>query len=151
MEFSLLADDLPPMTYRLLADSLYLAVPGRDLSNAEFLGTARRWTRMLLTGLPGTGKSTALEQAAARWAGDDDAPVPVLVPLRDLARQHPRRSTDITLPVLVEAAAGAAPEQERAVTRDCGRSRGCAVLPSRRRSRSTRDPARGSGMARWCT
>ena len=37
------------------------------------------------------------------------------------------------------------------VTRDCGRSRGCAVLPSRRRSRSTRDPARGSGRARWCT
>ena len=43
---------------------------------------------MLLTGLPGMGKSTALEQAAARWAADDDAPVPVLVPLRDLTRRH---------------------------------------------------------------
>jgi hypothetical protein len=48
----LLADDLPPMRYPPLADSLYLAVPGRDLSGAEFLGTARRWPRMLLTGLP---------------------------------------------------------------------------------------------------
>ena len=76
MEFSLLADDLPPMTYAPLADSLYLAVPGRDLSGAEFLGTVRRWPRMLLTGLPGMGKSTALEQAAARWAADEEAPVP---------------------------------------------------------------------------
>lgn len=117
MEFSLLADDLPPMTYPPLADSLYLAVPGRDPSDAEFLGTARRWPRMLLVGLPGMGKSTALEQAAARWAADDDAPVPVLVPLRDLARRHPRRSTDITLSVLIEAATAAAPEQERTALR----------------------------------
>ena len=113
LEFSLLADDLPPMKYKPLADSLNLAVPGRDLSDAEFLGTARRWTRMLLTGLPGMGKSTALEQAAARWAADDDAPVPILVPLRDIARRRPRRSTDITLPVLIEAATAAVPEQER--------------------------------------
>ena len=117
MEFSLLADDLPPMTYAPLADSLYLAVPGRDLSGAEFLGTARRWPRMLLTGLPGMGKSTALEQAAARWAADDGAPVPVLVPLREVARRHPRRSTDITLSVLIEASTAAAPEQERAALR----------------------------------
>ena len=72
---------------------------------------------MLLTGLPGMGKSTALEQAAARSAADEDAPVPVLVPLRDLARRHPRRSTDITLPVLIEAATAVAPEQERAALR----------------------------------
>ena len=117
MEFSLLADDLPPMTYAPLADSLNLVVPGRDLSDVEFLGTARRWPRMLLTGLPGMGKSTALEQLAARWAADDDAPIPVLVALRDLARRHPRRSTDITLPVLIEAATAAAPEQERAALR----------------------------------
>jgi hypothetical protein len=117
MEFSLLADDLPPMTYAPLADSLYLAMPGRDLSGAEFLGTARRWPRMLLTGLPGMGKSTALEQAAARWAADDGAPVPVIVPLREVARRHPRRSTDITLSVLIEASTAAAPEQERAPLR----------------------------------
>lgn len=113
IEFSLLADDLPPMTYEPLADSLYLAVPGSGLSDAEFLGTARRWPRMLLTGLPGMGKSTALEQAAARWAADAGAPIPVLVPLSEIARQHPRRSTDITLPVLIEAGTAAAPEQER--------------------------------------
>lgn len=88
-----------------------MAVPGRDLSGAEFLGTVRRWPRMLLTGLPGMGK------AAARWAADDEAPVPMLVPLRELARRHPRRGTDITLPVLIEAATVTAPEQERAALR----------------------------------
>ncbi len=113
IEFSLLADDLPPMRYEPLADSLSLAVPGSGLSDAEFLGTARRWPRMLLTGLPGMGKSTALEQAAARWAADVGSPIPVLVPLRDIAWRHPRRSTDITLPVLIEAGTAAAPEQER--------------------------------------
>jgi len=131
LEFSLLADDLPPMTYKPLADSLNLAVPGRDLSDAEYLGTARRWTRMLLTGLPGMGKSTALEQAAARWAADDDAPVPILVPLRDIARRRPRRSTDITLPVLIEAATAAVPEQEQVPLRralEQGAASGSAVL-----------------------
>ena len=113
LEFSLLADDLLPMTFEPLADLLYLEVPRRDLRDAELLGTARRWTRMLLTGLPGMGKSTALEQVAARWAADASAPVPVLVQLRDIARRHPRRATDITLPVLIEVATAGAPEQER--------------------------------------
>jgi Trypsin-like peptidase domain/NACHT domain len=113
LEYSLLADDLPPMTYKPLADTLCVAVDGHDLGDADFLDTARRWPRMLLVGLPGMGKSTALEQAAARWAADASAPIPVLVPLRDLARRHPRRGTDITLPVLIEAATAAVPERER--------------------------------------
>src|SRR5208282_4102328 len=79
----------------------------------DFLPTARRWPRMLLTGLPGMGKSTALEQAAARWAADAGAPVPVLVQLRDLVRRDPLRRTDITLPVLIETATAAVPEHER--------------------------------------
>jgi hypothetical protein len=113
LEYSLLAEDLPPMRYQPLADSLRIRVPGRDRIGERFLVTARRWPRMLLIGLPGMGKSTALEQAAACWAADPGAPVPVLVPLRDLARRHPRRSADITLPVLIEAATTNVPEHER--------------------------------------
>ena len=48
--------------------------------------------RLAIVGLPGAGKSTALEQLAAQWAGDPDAPLPVVVrlhrlvgPLRDRA------------------------------------------------------------------
>jgi NACHT domain len=54
---------------------------------------ARRRGRILLLGLPGSGKSTALRYLAAKWARDLDAPTPVLVSLRDvvqlLATQHP--------------------------------------------------------------
>jgi hypothetical protein len=112
LEFSLLANDLPPMTYKPLADSLRLSVPVRNY-NDRFLMVARRWSRMLLVGLPGMGKSTGLEQAAARWAADSQAPVPVLIQLRDVAAREPRRGTDVTLPVLIEAATATAPHQEQ--------------------------------------
>jgi hypothetical protein len=71
LEYPLLAEDLPPLRYEHLADSLCVTVPGTERTGPDdFLPTARRWPRMLLAGLPGMGKSTALEQAAARWATD---------------------------------------------------------------------------------
>lgn len=111
LEYSLVADDLPPMTYSPLADSLRVVVPGHG--DSAFLATARRWPRMLLTGLPGMGKSTALEQAAARWAADGCAPLPVLVPLREVARRNPRSAAEITLSILIEVATVAVPEHEQ--------------------------------------
>jgi NACHT domain len=113
LEYSLLADDLPAMTYKPLAESLRASVPGQEGSDWPFLGLVRRWPRMLLTGLPGIGKSTALEQAAARWAVDTSAPIPVVVPLREIARRNPRSSVEITLAALIEAASAGAPEAER--------------------------------------
>ena len=114
LEYSLLAEDLPPMTYKQLADSICVTVPGQEAHFQEdFLPMARRWARMLLAGLPGMGKSTALEQAAARWAADPHAPIPVLVQLRDLLQRDPRRGADITLTVLIEVATAAVPEAER--------------------------------------
>jgi len=116
LTYSLLADDLPPMTYRPLASSFQVSVPGTDQTD-RMLDTARRWLRMLLTGLPGMGKSAALEQAAARWAADPAAPVPVLVQLRHVAACHPRTAADVTLTSLVAAATAEAPEPERAPLR----------------------------------
>jgi len=102
LEYSLLADDLPPMTYGPLADSFQVSVANPEVRDDRLLHLARRWPRMLLTGLPGTGKSTALQQLAARWAADPGAPVPVLVQLRDLTRRDPLRGSDVTLAVLVD-------------------------------------------------
>jgi len=113
LEYSLLADDLPPMTYRQLGDSLRVTMPTLSGKSAKFLVLARRWERMLLTGLPGMGKSTALAQAAARWAGDLDAPVPLIVPLREIARQNPQSGTEVTLAVLIDAATAGVAEPER--------------------------------------
>lgn len=118
LEFSLLAADaLPPMTYEPLAASLRASVPGRGGSDTPFLFLARRWPRMLLTGLPGMGKTTALVQAAARWAVDPSAPLPLIVPLREIAGRNPRSGAEITLTVLIEAAMAGEPEWERASLR----------------------------------
>lgn len=115
LEFSMLADDLPPMRYGLLAGTFTISVPfeaglPRD---DRLLDCARRWPRMLLTGLPGTGKSTAVEQLAARWAANPKAPVPILIPLLEIARRGPRRGSDVTLDLLLETAALTAPAAER--------------------------------------
>ena len=113
LEYSLLADALPPIIYEPLAASLRASVPVRGGSDTSFLFLARRWPRMLLTGLPGMGKSTALVQAAARWASDPSAPVPLVVPLREIARRHPRSGAEVTLAALIEAATAGAPYLER--------------------------------------
>jgi len=47
----------------------------------------RRRGRLLLTGLPGAGKSTAMRQAAGDQAGTPDAPLPLLIDLKLLARR----------------------------------------------------------------
>ncbi len=133
LEYALLAEDVPPLLYEQLAESFRVSVmhalgPRRE---AELLAVARRWPRILLTGLPGTGKSTALCQLAARWASSPQAPVPVLVPLLEVARRRPRTASDVTLAVLIEAATASAPEVERIPLR-CALSeavtRGHAVL-----------------------
>ncbi len=99
LEYALLADDLPPLRYEQLAESFQVSVMHESgtRSEAEFLAVARRWPRMLLTGLPGTGKSTALRQLAARWAANQQAPVPILVPLLEVAQRRPRTASDVTL------------------------------------------------------
>ena len=93
---------------------------GRDENGEDrpeerpLLVVARRWPRMLLAGLPGVGKSLALRQLAATWAGDSRAPVPVLVSLRTVARRCSVHGL-LTLSVLCEAAAQGAPPEQRAV------------------------------------
>jgi NACHT domain len=113
LEYSLLADAMPTMMYKPLAESFRATAPGRGGGGGDqFLFLARRWPRMLLTGLPGMGKSTALEQAAARWAADPTSLIPVIVPLREIARRSPRSGAEVTLPVLIEAATTGVPAQE---------------------------------------
>jgi hypothetical protein len=113
LQYSLLAEDLPPMRYPSLADSLQVSVARPKARTDQLLHLARRWPRLLLTGLPGTGKSTALEQLAARWAADLEAPVPILVQLRELLPRDPRRRTDVSLGNLIEIATTEAAQDEQ--------------------------------------
>ena len=46
LDYPLLADDLPPMTYKPLADSLCVTVPDTERTGPDdFLPAARRWPR----------------------------------------------------------------------------------------------------------
>lgn len=124
IELSLLAEDVEPLTVAGLADGLRVVVPGSDVRSGlreperatrqwlqpeqePLLAVARRWPRFLLTGLPGMGKSTALRQLAARWATDDDAPMPILVPLPGVADRC-KQAGEVTLRMLCEVAAAQA-------------------------------------------
>ena len=86
--------------------------PRSDRHADEDLNWAlRRRGRCLLTGLPGAGKSVALRQLAARWAAENDAPLPFLVSLKRLAAitqagVDPRAA-------LVEVVAERFPEEDR--------------------------------------
>jgi hypothetical protein len=112
---SALADDLPPLRYDMLAES-FQVLAGRRTGTPEgdrLIDVTRRWPRMLLTGLPGMGKSTAVEQLGARWAADTAAPIPVVVSLVEVAMRRPRRGSDVTLDMLIEIAASKARVAER--------------------------------------
>jgi hypothetical protein len=116
LDLSLLAEDLPPLRVEGLPDGLQVDVPsGRTSPEAHpLLAVARRWPRMLLVGLPGSGKSLALRQLAALWAQDTRAPVPVRVSLGPLARRCSQPGS-LTLSVLCETAAQEAPSDQRHV------------------------------------
>jgi hypothetical protein len=109
IEYSLLEKTVPPMRVAELA-STFQVVHTREGRNGThgLIDVARRWTRMLLTGLPGTGKSTALQQLAALWSGDNEAPIPVFVPLLRVA-ERVERAADLTLPLLIEIATAGTP------------------------------------------
>ena len=116
LDLSLLADDLPPLCIDTLAGGVRVAMNNEQDRREErsLLVVARRWSRMLLVGLPGSGKSLALRQLAAAWAGDSRAPVPVLVSLSTVARRCSGHGS-LTLSVLCDAAAQGAPSEQRAL------------------------------------
>src|SRR4029077_9001401 len=75
----------------------------------------RRRGRLLLTGLPGSGKSTAMRQAAAEQAGISDAPLPLFVDLKKFAG---RIETESALDALVGIVCGGAPPKEQGMLRE---------------------------------
>ncbi|RQW98155.1 hypothetical protein DLJ59_27755 [Micromonospora inaquosa] len=111
VDLALLAEDVPPLTVAGLPAGLRVAINTKagDVDNIEsLLAIARRWPRLLLTGLPGMGKSTALRQLAAQWMTASGTPTPILVPLLEVAAQC-RTANDVTLSVLCQVAAASAP------------------------------------------
>jgi len=101
-----LTPDLPPMRLEDLVGTFQVSIPdsGERSVADDFAAVCRRWGRLVVVGLPGSGKSTALEQLAASWASQDGAPIPLVVELRPLARQADQDGRPVTLDRLVENA-----------------------------------------------
>ncbi|WP_139263611.1 NACHT domain-containing protein [Geodermatophilus africanus] len=114
VDLTMLADDVEPLIVDDLADQLQVTVKGRgkDKDSVPLLTVARRRTRLMINGLPGAGKSAAMTQLAARWAGQPIAPLPVLVRLRDLLPTCTAAS-DVTVDRLCETAAASVPARHR--------------------------------------
>jgi hypothetical protein len=75
----------------------------------------RRRGRLLLTGLPGSGKSTAMRQAAGEQAGTPDAPLPLFIDLKLLAR---RLDSEPVVDAVVEVVCAKMRNDERAALRE---------------------------------
>ena len=78
---------LPPLRVADVDAGIGVLVPGDDQRESRSLLWAfMRRGRMLLTGLPGGGKSTAIAMTAARMADVPHCAVPVVASLRDIDR-----------------------------------------------------------------
>jgi hypothetical protein len=75
----------------------------------------RRRGRLLLTGLPGSGKSTAMRQAAGEQAGDPAAPLPLFIDLKLLAR---RLDSEPVVDAVLEIASARLAGDEREALRE---------------------------------
>lgn len=75
----------------------------RRSRSRPLMDITRRLKRYVLHGGPGAGKSTAIEQLAASTASEAEAPVPVVVRLRKLAKKV-EHDTDVDLRMVLSCA-----------------------------------------------
>lgn len=120
-----LGSEFPPIQVEPGAIEFRVRVGGPD-DDTEPLGTLElgravlRRGRVLLTGLPGSGKSTALEHLAGRWAAERDGPLPLLVYAPDLLGKPPDRSA---LDWVIDIVSAQADGSDRALLGDAIRER----------------------------
>lgn len=124
LSLSNLGQSIPRMPCPELADgirvteaaALTTAQPVADSSARGLLPAVRRYRRLLLRGLPGSGKSVALVQLAARCVAMEHAPTPLLVRLQDLAASIvPGQAMKITNELLARTAAAVYAEADQSL------------------------------------
>jgi hypothetical protein len=130
VEFALISDDHPPVRVPNMLSSIRVARSAESKTGYELTEAVRRHQHVVLLGLPGSGKTSAVVQLAAHLAEDLDAPLPIFTKLQR-ACCAVTDAHDITIPLLVNDAIHNAPEQERAILAEVlarELSAGCALL-----------------------
>ena len=96
----------------LLDDFKVATVDESDIDGVALRHAVRRHLRCFVVGLPGSGKSTAMEQLAAHAAARAESwPVPILARLKDVAASPPGHLLDRIIATAARAVAG--PDQEQ--------------------------------------
>jgi hypothetical protein len=122
---------IPPIPFADIDAGLEVFDPDRsDRSKHPLLWQLRRRGRVLLTGLPGGGKTVALRSTAAMWARRPGWTTPIIVSLRPLADSDATRDRPLRERILDLAIADLA-TRDRALARDAldqALERGEAIL-----------------------
>jgi hypothetical protein len=109
---------IPPLPIEIDVRSIRVHALDGDSDNSDrerfLVNAVRRRGHLLLAGPPGSGKSTALAQAAAEWARHSDWPVPVAIKLNDFVRELQTRSP---LDALLAAATREVPADDQQLLR----------------------------------
>jgi hypothetical protein len=79
---------VPPISFDEMDAGVEFHPSGNDRDSLDPLWTFRRHGRIVVTGLPGGGKSTTIGNIAGEWASYTAWSLPILVPLRRIAEKE---------------------------------------------------------------
>ncbi|NJI58609.1 ATP-binding protein [Microbacterium oxydans] len=112
VDLSALGATLPPLKLADTGEAIQVGVDPEDSrATGDLLWAFLRRRRVILTGLPGGGKSTVIRQVAAQLASDATMPFPVVASLRGINPDHP---SDGILTQIVRAATKNVPHPHQA-------------------------------------
>jgi hypothetical protein len=107
---------VPPIALREMDAGVEFQRPGSDRDPLDPLWTFRRHGRIVVTGLPGGGKSTTIASIAGEWASHADWSLPILVSLRRIAEKERFREQPLRDQIVHMAAESVEPLDRPLVT-----------------------------------
>lgn len=123
LDLSYLAEDIGTVPVEDLLGQWSISWYPKDSSpkTVDFWAAVRRYSRFVLAGHPGYGKTEALRQAAARMATDPGAPLPIRTTVQRLMREV-ERSEDVSLDLVLHSAARLVSKRDPALVRQALRT-----------------------------
>lgn len=107
---------VPPIPFEEMDAGVEFQRSGNGRDSLDPLWTFRRHGRIVVTGLPGGGKSTTITNIAGEWASHTDWSLPILVSLRRIAEKERFRERPIRDRIVEMAAESVDPLDRPSVT-----------------------------------